>query len=45
MATLNTGDAAPDFVATTHTGTTLRLSDLHGHRVAIWFYPKADTPG
>lgn len=45
MATLKTGDAAPDFVATSHTGATVRLADLRGKNVALWFYPKADTPG
>ena len=44
-ATLKVGDAAPDFSATTDTGTTLRLSDLRGRRVVLYFYPKDDTPG
>jgi peroxiredoxin Q/BCP len=42
---LQPGDDAPDFVLTTHEGQTLSLVDLHGHKVLIWFYPEADTPG
>lgn len=42
---LKTGDHAPDFEVRTHEGQTLRLSDLRGRRVVLWFYPKADTPG
>lgn len=45
MATLNVGDPAPDFTAVTDTGDTLRLSDLRGKRVVLYFYPKDDTPG
>jgi peroxiredoxin Q/BCP len=39
------GDAAPDFTLPTHHGTTVKLSDLRGKDVVLWFYPKADTPG
>jgi len=42
---LKTGDQAPDFEVRTHEGQTVRLSDLRGRRVVLWFYPKADTPG
>lgn len=42
---LQTGIKAPDFEAVDHEGRTLRLSDLAGKRVVLWFYPKADTPG
>jgi thioredoxin-dependent peroxiredoxin len=42
---LSVGDAAPDFTATTHDGQTLRLADLAGQRVILYFYPKDDTPG
>ena len=45
MATLNVGDPAPDFTAATDSGDTLRLSDLRGKRVVLYFYPKDDTPG
>lgn len=39
------GEIAPDFTAQTDTGETLKLSDLRGKRVILYFYPQADTPG
>ena len=42
---LKAGDIAPDFTVKTHEGNTLTLSSLRGHKVLLWFYPKADTPG
>jgi thioredoxin-dependent peroxiredoxin len=45
MSTINVGDTAPDFTATTDAGTTVRLSDYRGKRVVLYFYPKDDTPG
>jgi len=42
---LKVGDTAPEFSVQTHEGTTLTLSSLRGHKVLLWFYPKADTPG
>lgn len=39
------GASAPDFTATTDTGTTVTLSDFRGKRVILYFYPKDDTPG
>lgn len=39
------GEMAPDFEAVTDSGETLRLSDLRGKRVVLYFYPKDDTPG
>jgi len=42
---LNVGDTAPDFTVRAHTGEDVTLSDLRGHTVVLWFYPKADTPG
>jgi peroxiredoxin Q/BCP len=45
MPLLNTGDVAPDFTVTAHTGETVRLSGLRGKSVVLWFYPMADTPG
>lgn len=41
---LAVGTEAPDFQAKTHDGHTVALSDLRGHKVVLWFYPKADTP-
>ena len=45
MALLNAGDAAPDFTARAHDGSTVKLADYKGKNVVLWFYPKADTPG
>lgn len=42
---LKVGDIAPDFTVKAHTGEDLSLSALRGHKVILWFYPKADTPG
>jgi len=42
---LKVGDQAPDFEVVDHNGNTVRLSDLRGKKVVLWFYPKADTPG
>jgi thioredoxin-dependent peroxiredoxin len=40
-----TGSAAPDFELPTDDGSVVRLSDLRGKRVVLYFYPKDDTPG
>ncbi len=45
MPLLQQGDAAPDFTAQAHDGKTVKLSELRGKSVVLWFYPKADTPG
>ena len=45
MSNLQVGDSAPDFTAATDSGATVRLSDLRGKRVVLYFYPKDDTPG
>jgi peroxiredoxin Q/BCP len=42
---LQPGEIAPDFAVPDHTGRTVRLSDLRGREVVLWFYPAADTPG
>jgi thioredoxin-dependent peroxiredoxin len=42
---LKPGDQAPDFSAVDHQGHAIRLADLRGKTVVMWFYPKADTPG
>ena len=39
------GDPAPDFELPDQHGETVRLSDLRGRTVVLYFYPKADTPG
>ncbi|WP_460574755.1 thioredoxin-dependent thiol peroxidase [Hymenobacter coalescens] len=43
--TLNPGDAAPDFTAPDQHGQPIRLADYRDRRVALYFYPKDDTPG
>ena len=42
---LKVGDEAPDFEVMDHLGRTVRLRDLRGRKVVLWFFPKADTPG
>lgn len=39
------GEAAPDFALPDQDGNTVRLSDLEGRTVVLYFYPRADTPG
>jgi peroxiredoxin Q/BCP len=43
--TLKEGDEAPDFSAVTSGGGRIKLSDLRGRLVVIFFYPRDDTPG
>lgn len=42
---LQENDLAPDFELTADDGSRVRLSDLRGRRVILYFYPRADTPG
>jgi peroxiredoxin Q/BCP len=42
---LTENDPAPDFELETDDGSTVRLSDLRGRKVLLYFYPKDDTPG
>ena len=39
------GKKAPDFTAPTDGAKSLKLSDLRGKPVVLYFYPKDDTPG
>ena len=39
------GQTAPDFELPDQDGNPVRLADLRGQRVVLYFYPKADTPG
>ena len=39
------GRPAPDFQLTSDSGETVRLSELRGKQVVLYFYPKDDTPG
>jgi peroxiredoxin Q/BCP len=45
MRMLKPGDEAPDFTLQDDQGASVRLSDLRGRRVVIYFYPRDDTPG
>ena len=42
---LAVGDKAPVFLLQTGAGQTIRLADLRGKQVVLYFYPKDDTPG
>jgi len=42
---LNAGDPAPAFRLKADDGGEIALKDLHGKHVALYFYPKANTPG
>jgi thioredoxin-dependent peroxiredoxin len=42
---LTEGDQAPDFTLTSDSGESIRLADLRGKQVVLYFYPKDDTPG
>ena len=39
------GKAAPDFELQSDSGETVKLSDLRGKPIVLYFYPKDDTPG
>jgi len=39
------GKPAPDFELTSDSGDTVKLSELRGKPVVLYFYPKDDTPG
>jgi peroxiredoxin Q/BCP len=39
------GKPAPDFELTTDSGETVRLADLRGKQIVLYFYPRDDTPG
>jgi peroxiredoxin Q/BCP len=42
---LSEGDAAPDFTLPRDGGGTISLADFAGRKLALFFYPKANTPG
>lgn len=42
---LKPGDAAPDFTLPAEPGGEVRLKDLRGKKVVLYFYPKDNTPG
>jgi peroxiredoxin Q/BCP len=45
MARLNPGDQAPDFILPDQDGKPVRLKDLKGSKVLLYFYPRAGTSG
>src|SRR6266852_4891032 len=44
-AMVEEGQPAPNFELTSDAGEKLKLSDLRGKPVVLYFYPKDDTPG
>jgi peroxiredoxin Q/BCP len=42
---LEPGDKAPDFTLPNQNGDPVKLSDLKGQTVVLYFYPRAATPG
>ena len=42
---LSPGDKAPAFTLPDQNGDKVKLTDLRGRKVLVYFYPKADTPG
>jgi thioredoxin-dependent peroxiredoxin len=42
---LTEGDMAPSFSLPDQNGEQVKLSDLKGETVVLYFYPRADTPG
>lgn len=45
MRTFTEGSIAPDFELKDQNGDSVRLSNLRGSTVVLYFYPKDDTPG
>jgi peroxiredoxin Q/BCP len=45
MSTPEPGNAAPEISLLDQKETMVSLSGLHGRKVLVYFYPKADTPG
>jgi thioredoxin-dependent peroxiredoxin len=44
-AAVQEGKPAPDFELASDAGASIKLSDLRGKPVVLYFYPKDDTPG
>ncbi|MCT9097132.1 thioredoxin-dependent thiol peroxidase [Haloarchaeobius sp. HME9146] len=42
---LDIGEEAPDFELSDQNGDSVALSDYHGQRVVLYFYPRANTEG
>jgi peroxiredoxin Q/BCP len=45
VTVLAEGDKAPAFALPDQNGETVKLSDMRGETVVLYFYPRADTPG
>jgi len=45
LATIQTGDQAPDFETVDDKNNKVSLKDFRGKKVVLYFYPKDDTPG
>ena len=45
MALLEPGQPAPGFNVANQDGIPISLTQFRGHRLLLWWYPKADTPG
>ena len=43
MSELAAGAAAPSFTLPSDGGATVSLTDYHGKKLALYFYPRADT--
>jgi peroxiredoxin Q/BCP len=42
---IDAGTQAPDFELPDQDGRPVRLSELRGRKVVLYFYPNADAPG
>lgn len=42
---IQVGAQVPDFTVSDHNGNSISLSNYKGQKVAVFFYPKASTPG
>ncbi len=42
---IEAGEQMPDMDLTAPDGSTVKLSDYHGKKLVLFFYPKASTPG
>ena len=45
MATISVGSPVPEFESASTGGKTVKLSDLRGKNLVLYFYPKDHTPG
>ena len=45
MTEVTIGKTVPDFELPATSGQTVKLSQLQGQNVVLYFYPKDDTPG